>query len=143
MRTLRLFVYALAALGVTTAAGCSDGSSSSPDATLRVENRSDFSIVEIHVTSVGSSSWGPDLLGGDPLMPGEALTLGVTCDTYDALLVDEAGVDCQLHGVDLCLNDADWIIHNTTCTEFGAAKAAREAAAKAGSGAGAADAGTP
>src|SRR6185436_865514 len=95
------------------------------------ENRSDFSIVEIHVTSVGASTWGPNLIAGDVLAPGESLTLGVSCGFYDALLVDAAGVDCQLHDLDLCLNDADWIIHNDTCVSFGAAKAAREAA-KAG-----------
>jgi hypothetical protein len=131
MTHLRLFALSVAALGLVATAGCSS-SSNGPDATLRVQNSSDFAIVEIHVTDVGSSSWGPNLLpGGDILAPGESLTLGVDCGTFDALLVDEDGVDCQLHDVDLCLNDAAWVIHNNTCTVFGAAKAAREAAAKA------------
>jgi hypothetical protein len=130
MKTLRIFPYALA-LGLVVATGCSSGSSG-PDASLRVENRSDFAIVEIRVTSVGSSTWGPNLIEGDVLAPGESLTLGVDCGFYDALLIDQDGVDCQLHNVDLCLNNADWIIHNDTCVSFGAARAAREAA-KAGS----------
>jgi hypothetical protein len=79
------------------------------------------------VTSVGNTNWGPNLLSGDILAPGEALDIDVTCNTYDALLVDESGVDCQLHNVDLCFNNAAWIIRNDTCTVFGAAKAAREA----------------
>lgn len=108
-------------------AGCSDTS----DASLRVENRSDFAIIEIHVTPVGNASWGPNLLAGDILMPGESLVLGADCGFYDALLVDEAGVDCELHDLDLCLNDARWIIRNNTCTVFGAARAARDAAAAA------------
>ena len=113
--------------------GCS--SDNGPDATLHVQNSSDFSIVEIRVTSVGSTNWGPNLLGGDILAPGETLSIDVTCGTYDALLVDESGVDCQLHSVDLCFSNASWIIHNDTCTVFGAAKAAREAqqASQAGS----------
>lgn len=102
-----------------------------PDATLRVENQSDFAIEELHVTSVGSSDWGPNLLSGDVLDTGDSITLDVTCDTYDALLVDEDGVPCELMSVDLCFNDARWVIRNNTCTVFGAAKAAREAAAKA------------
>jgi hypothetical protein len=110
--------------------GCSDGSSG-PDATLEVQNASDFSIVEIHVTSVGSSTWGPNLISGDVLAPGESLTIDVTCDTYDALLVDSDGVDCQLHSVSLCFNDASWVIQNNTCSVFGEAKARREAEAKA------------
>jgi hypothetical protein len=127
-------MYALAALGTASiATGCSGSAEviidDPPDGSLRVENRSDFQIVELHVTSVGSSTWGPNLLGGDVLLPGESLTLSVQCDTYDALLVDEDGVDCELHNIDLCLNDADWIIRNNTCVAFGLAKAAREKAA--------------
>jgi len=49
----------------------------------------------------------------------------VACDTYDARLVDETGVDCQLRDLDLCLNDADWIIHNETCSQFREAAAAK------------------
>lgn len=124
MNNLRYFACVACALGSLAVAGCS--SSSGPDATLHVQNNSDFSIVEIRVTSVGSTSWGPNLLGSD-LLPGETLSIDVTCDTYDALLVDESGVDCQLHSVDLCFNNAAWVINNNTCTVFGAAKAAREA----------------
>ena len=131
MQTLRIFPCVLV-LGLAVAAGC--GGSSTVDATLRVENRSDFAIVEIRVTSVGSTTWGPNLIAGDVLLPGESVTLGVDCGFFDARLIDEDGVDCELHDLDLCLNDADWIIHNDTCVAFGAARAAREAA-KAGSGA--------
>ena len=135
MKNLRRLAYVAAALGSLAIAGCSDDNSDSTDASLHVRNASDFSITEIRVTSVGSSSWGPNLLNGDILAPGETLTIDVTCGTYDALLVDESGVDCQLHGVDLCLGDASWVIRNNTCTVFGAAKAAREAqqAGQAGS----------
>ena len=126
----RFIALSLAALGAISAAGCSDDST---DSTLHVRNDSDFSIVEIRVTSVGSPTWGPNLIDGDELRPGESILVGVECDTYDALLVDEEGVDCELHDLDLCLNDADWIIRNNTCTVFGAARAAREAAKQAGS----------
>jgi hypothetical protein len=130
MNNLRYFACVAFALGSLTVAGCS--SDSGPDSTLHVQNNSDFSIVEIRVTSVGNTSWGPNLLGSDVLAPGETLSIDVTCDTYDALLVDESGVDCQLHSVDLCFNNAAWVINNNTCTVFSAAKAAREAAQAAG-----------
>jgi len=130
MNNLRYFACVACALGSLAVAGCS--SSSGPDATLDVQNNSDFSIVEIRVTSVGNTTWGPNLISGDTLAPGETLSIDVTCDTYDALLVDESGVDCQLHSVDLCFNNAAWVINNNTCTVFSAAKAAREAAQQAG-----------
>lgn len=129
MMTLRSLACVAAALGSVALVGCTTSSGS--DATLRVQNSSDFEIVKLHLTSVGSSTWGPNLLGNDSLRPGESITLGVDCGFYDALLVDDTNVDCELNDLDLCLNDADWIIRNNTCTVFGAAKAAREAAAKA------------
>jgi hypothetical protein len=138
MIDLRLSLCVAAALGM--GAGCTS------DASLRVDNRSDFKIVELHITPVSTSEWGPDYLHGDPLLPGEAIVLpvacgsvacgSVACGSYDALLVDHTGVDCQLMGIELCLDNASWIIHNEnaswiihneTCTSFIAARAAHEA----------------
>jgi hypothetical protein len=102
--------------------------SSGPDATLSVDNESDFQIVEIYLTDVGSSTWGPNLISGDTLNPGETLRLDVDCSTYDAKLVDETDVSCEVDNLDLCLNDSIWVIHNDTCTAF--SNAAKERAAK-------------
>jgi len=109
----------LALLAAPLATGCIiDGG----DASLRVENNSSYTIDEIYLTDAGSPSWGSDELRGDSLFPGEALTLGVSCGYYDALLVDETGVECEVHDLDLCLNDAVWVINNNTCAVFGAKK---------------------
>ena len=32
--------------------------------------------------------------------------------------IDQAGDQCTLHNVDLCANNADWIIRNDTCSAF-------------------------
>lgn len=113
MRT-RLLPTALA-LALAAAAGCTTS-----DASLRVVNDSDFTITEIYLTPDVSESWGPNLLRGDVLLPGESLTLGVDCGFYDAMLVDQDNVACELDDLDLCLNDADWVIRNNTCSVFGA-----------------------
>jgi len=106
--------------------------SSSTDASLSVDNQSDFLITEIYLTDVGSSTWGPNLISGDTLNPGETLRLDVNCSTYDAKLIDETGVSCEVDDLDLCLNDAVWVIRNDTCTAFStAAKARAEAKAAA------------
>ena len=99
--------------------------SSSTDASLSVDNQSDFLITEIYLTDVGSSTWGPNLISGDTLNPGETLRLDVNCSTYDAKLIDETGVSCEVDDLDLCLNDAVWVIRNDTCTAFSAAAKAR------------------
>jgi hypothetical protein len=121
MSNVRLITTLFVVLGsAAVAAGCSN----SADASLTVKNHSDFAIVELRVTPVGNPSWGPNLLAGDTLEPGESLVLAAECNTYDALLVDESGVDCQVNDVDLCLNDATWVINNDTCAVFGARRVA-------------------
>jgi hypothetical protein len=128
MNNLRLIASLCAGLGSASLIGCSADvqvDSPGPDSILHVENQSDFSVVTLQVAPVGTSTWGPNLLRNGALDPGDSIDLGVACDTYDARLIDETGVDCQLHDVDLCLNDADWIIRNETCVQF------REAAAAA------------
>jgi hypothetical protein len=114
-----------------TAAACT--ASTTADATLSVDNQSDFVITELYLTDVGSSTWGPNLLSGDQLNPAETLRLGVDCSTYDAMLVDETGVSCEVDDLDLCLNDAVWVIRNNTCTAFSAAAKARAEAKAAAS----------
>ena len=88
------------------------------DSALFVTNDSDFEIHEMYVTDVRSSSWGPNLLDGEILFPGESLTLGVACGTYDALLIDETNASCEVSNLDLCYENADWVIRNTSCAVF-------------------------
>ncbi len=127
-----------ATLALSLVAACGGGGTTTviEDSSLVVDNQSDFVIEEVYLTGVGNASWGPNRLAGDVLYPDETLTLGVTCGTYDALLVDEDGIDCEINSIDLCLNDAVWVIRNNTCTVFGVA--AKERAEKA-----AAEAATP
>jgi len=88
------------------------------DGTLTVDNRSDYYIYQLYVAPVGTTSWGPNLLGGDFLAPGEVIHVDVQCDNYDARLVDDTGAECRVYNLDLCLNNADWIITNSTCSAF-------------------------
>lgn len=88
------------------------------DSSLHVENRSDFEIHEMYVTDINSASWGPNLLHGDVLLPDESMSIGLPCGTYDALLIDETGAACEVSAIDLCFEDADWIIRNTSCAVF-------------------------
>ena len=61
---------------------------------------------------------GPNLLSG-PLLPfDDVLLTDVPCDNYDAMMVAEDGVTCELSAVDLCFDDATWVIDNHTCADF-------------------------
>ena len=130
-----MWTQRLLALLVAGAAACTGSATvevePTPGASLTVVNDSDFVIYEIYLTETDNPDWGPNLLRGDVLFPDEELVLGVPCDFYDALLTDEDGVDCEVHDIDLCLNDAVWVIRYSTCTVFEAeAKRRAEAAAK-------------
>ena len=127
MKNLALSASLLAALSFAGACGGGE-----VGATLTVINNSDFVIKELYLTDVGSRNWGRNLLGSNPLLPDERLVLGVDCGYYDALLIDEEGVDCELDAIDLCLNDAIWHIYNNTCVAFEAARKARQEPASGG-----------
>ncbi|HEY0193577.1 MAG TPA: hypothetical protein VGC42_20815 [Kofleriaceae bacterium] len=88
------------------------------DASLRVSNQSDFEITDLYLTQVDNPDYGPNLLDDGGLQPDEDITISVDCDTYDVKLIDETGVSCELHAIDLCLNDSDWVITNDTCDAF-------------------------
>jgi len=117
-------------IGAALAAGCTSDDGGISDATLTVYNDSNYAIEELYLTHSTSFGWGANLLSNDLLFPGERLVLDVDCGTYDVLLVDEDGVDCQVNDIDLCLNDATWHITNNTCDVF-AREAARRPAEKA------------
>jgi hypothetical protein len=89
------------------------------ESTLLVVNQSDFAIVELYLTPVGSPDWGPNLVAGRELFPGEDVLLtDVPCDSYDVMMVAEDGVTCELGAVDMCFDDATWVVDNHTCAGF-------------------------
>jgi hypothetical protein len=100
---------------------------SEQDSSLLVSNRSDFEIHEMYITAVDSPTWGPNLLSGEILYPDESVYVTLECGTYDALLIDETGADCEISNVSLCFDDADWVIRNTSCSLFQARAAAAAA----------------
>ncbi|HEU5058484.1 MAG TPA: hypothetical protein VFU21_18255 [Kofleriaceae bacterium] len=115
LRTRFLTLAGLLTLGAT-APGCLIVTDDD-DASLEVINESDFVIEELYLTEVDNRDWGPDLLRGDVLFPDESIVLvDIECDYYDTQMIDETGAVCEAYNLDLCLNDAVWIIRNNTCT---------------------------
>lgn len=108
MRDLRIVLCVAAALGAG-ACVASDG----PDSTLTVANDSSYWIDELYVAEISDPSWGPNLVYNS-LAPGEETTIGVSCGTYDVLVVDETGVECELANLDLCFDDGIWVITDFT-----------------------------
>lgn len=102
----------LATLGTSACVIDGDGSSS-----LTIDNQSDFVIEELYITEDYSDDWGPNLLD-EPMFPDDLVTVELDCEVYDALLIDETGVECEIFDLDLCFDDDIWVIRNNTCTVF-------------------------
>jgi hypothetical protein len=111
----------LPSIAVLAFAGCTV---TEIDSSLVVSNRSDFEIDELYVTPTGSPTWGDNLLGRAPLLSGDDVTLGISCDTYDAMIIDETGAICEVDAIDMCFDNANWVIRNDTCSVFEARAAA-------------------
>lgn len=110
MKNLILAIIPLFAL---TLSGCiivsDDG-----DSSLTIENESTYDIYEVYLTEVGSRDWGPDLLRGT-LRPGDYLVIDyIECGNYDALVVDDTDLPCELRNFRLCFDDAVWVITDRT-----------------------------
>ena len=116
LRTRFLILAGL--LTLAAAPGCLIVTDDGDDgASLQVVNDSNFTIEELYLTEVDNPNWGPDLLRGDVLFPGEDIVLvDINCDFYDAQMVDETSAMCTVRDVDLCENDAVWRIRDSTCT---------------------------
>ena len=109
MRTPALALALVLALAATPA--CVAGG----DSSFTVANESSYVLEEVNLSPEGAFSWGRNLLGGDVLFPGEALTVDfVDCDYYDARVIDNTNLECVLYGLDLCFDDALWVIDNRT-----------------------------
>jgi len=104
MNASTCFGRAAALLAALTISGCivvaeeprkSSGTvstaSQQADATFTVDNQSSQTIVAIHVSPSDELSWGPDLLGGDVLSPGERGTLELESGTWDIKCESETG----------------------------------------------------
>lgn len=84
------------------------------DSTLAIDNNSSFAFQEINLAAINNPTFGRNLLGSDILLPGETIQIsGIACDTYDIRVVTDAGHECILDNVDICLDNAKWVIDNT------------------------------
>lgn len=85
------------------------------DSDLTLYNESSYALVEIHLAEINQDTWGPNLIRGDVLLPGESITIiDIECGTYDVLVVDETNVDCELRNLDLCFDSDAWVIDDFT-----------------------------
>jgi hypothetical protein len=109
-RTLVPFAAALLAGGF---AACTATTSTSTGQ-ITIDNQSSFTLTEVHITDVGSRSWGPNLVP-QTLAPGDEVDISTfDCGHYDVLVIDETGANCVLSDLDLCFSNDLWVIDDST-----------------------------
>lgn len=113
-----LGLLASAAVMVTLGCGVTTDNGGNPDGTITVRNNSSYVLTGLYVAQVNQVSWGPNLLP-DVLFTSEQLTVLVSCDTYDVMVIDDRQRDCVLTDLDLCFADELWVIDNSTLRNCG------------------------
>ena len=83
-------------------------------AKVTIENQSHWAITQLFLAPLDGSGWGEAQLGAnDRIGSGRSLEIGgIDCDSYDMLLVDEAGDECIVEDVDLCVAEAKWVLRD-------------------------------
>jgi hypothetical protein len=112
---LRLASSALALAAVAVLSTACIIESDDGDSDFTIYNESSYIIDEINLAEVSQDTWGPDLLRGDPLFPGDSLTIvSIECGRYDVRVTDETGVRCELGNIDLCFDSDGWVVDDLT-----------------------------
>ena len=126
IRTKRaVFVTGAAlALALCAFAALPGHSSAQPQkAEFMIENKSDWDIYHLYLSSADDDEWGPDQLRDNVLESGTSFTLhDIPCDTYDIKVVDHDGDACVIKGVPMCKDHTHWDLTNKellSCEGFG------------------------
>ena len=120
---VRAFTGAFLAMMIFVAAPSTLKASVFTDASIKVENHSDWDIYHLFMSPADKAAWGPDQMGDFVLKSGGNFTLKkVPCDVYDIKVVDEDGDACVIADVSLCEDKTLWQIDNDellSCEGFG------------------------
>ena len=84
------------------------------DGTFTLYNESSYDIEEFYLRAYYESSWGSNQLGGTPLYHGDSMTIDyLDCDTYEAMVVDDTGLECVASGIYVCESDEEWVVRDS------------------------------
>jgi hypothetical protein len=96
----RLGAWAALLLTVLAVSCAGGGGYYSPAGALQASNDGSLAMMQLFVTSSSSPDWGPDQLGGAPLLPGDTVTISpLMPDSYDVQAVFSDGSVDTVGGV--------------------------------------------
>ena len=86
---------------------------------ITVRNTSARAIDAVYLSATAQSAWGPDLLDGGIIAPGDTGTVGgVSCAGAFVVVAEDVG-GCFLYQSVGCAADASWTITNSTPRDCG------------------------
>jgi hypothetical protein len=122
MKMLNICTVLSLALGISACGSSSSNQSSTMPAasvgdtgSLSIKNVSSYDVYSMQLSPFDSVDWGINLIGSDPLMHGETAAISTfECKKYDLRMVDDENVECIIQDIDLCFQDQQWAIDDTT-----------------------------
>ena len=103
-------VFAVTALSLVALASI-EARAGTKTSSVKIVNKSDWSIDRLYLSPADEDEWGPDQLKDATIESGESFTLNkIPCETFDVKLVDEDGDECIVPDVDLCKSNETWEI---------------------------------
>jgi hypothetical protein len=79
------------------------------DQSFSLHNRSSLSLIDVRMQPMDAVGWGPNLLAGDWLEPGDTLVVDeMACDAFDLRVVVHGGASCVYHNLWMCMADLHW-----------------------------------
>ena len=86
---------------------------------ITIKNTSSRAVDGVYLSATTQSAWGPDLLDGGIVAPGDAWTVGgMSCVGTFVLIAEDVG-GCFLYQSVSCATDASWTITNSTPRDCG------------------------
>ena len=77
---------------------------------LTIVNNSGWELRHVYLSDPGNDNWGPDLLNGVVIRPGDSYTLNFACGQAQVKVVTEDKDGCFLSNVVSCSAGAQWTI---------------------------------
>jgi hypothetical protein len=90
-----------------------------PATALTINNNSNWELRHVYLAPPNTDDWGPDLLNGAVIAPGQSLTLNIECGGGEVKVITEDRDGCFLSNTVSCSASAEWTITNNATPNCG------------------------
>lgn len=119
-RLLTTAILSLMAIPLLAGIASQAGSTAAPVLDVSVTNNSSREIHHLYISPADRNEWGPDLLDGRIIKPGESATVNTVCPSNEIKLIAEDKAGCFMYQPASCTQSvAEWTVTNQTPVDCG------------------------